>query len=456
MKHTQLPDSFIQLIEQKIDPVEPFLSSFDDPVPVSIRLNPNKASDNFQDLPNVSWHPSGKYLTERPIFTLDPSFHAGAYYVQEASSMFLYQALRQTVDLFQPLKVLDLCAAPGGKSTLIASAISSDSFLLANEVIKKRIDPLKHNLTKWGHDNTMISNHDAEDFNTFKGFFDVVCVDAPCSGEGLFRKDPKAVKEWSSDHVAHCSARQRRILFAINKLVKEGGVLIYSTCTYNDEENDKNVEWLTQLGDFENIKLTVKEEWGIVETKYGYQFFPHLVKGEGFYLAVLKKKFLPEGKKSKIKSIDGLNILPKKEIEILTPWVNDVGSFVFYRKPNFEVVAVPKKMHDIFVSVAAQLKKRSFGLNIGTLKNKKFIPSHALAMSHIYNQGLPFVELDREKALRYLKKENFEIDEKKTGWHLIKYEGLNLGWVKLLGHRFNNYLPKEWRIKMDIEPKKAI
>ena len=450
MEHLQLPKEFIQNIKQKIDPVNPFLVSLTAPVPVSIRLNPLKKTKVFSHHPQVLWHPEGRYLPERPVFTLDPLFHAGTYYVQEASSMFMQEALQQTVNLGLPLKVLDLCAAPGGKSTLLASAISKDSFLLANEVIKKRIDSLKHNLTKWGNENVMISNHDSKDFSPFKGFFDVVCVDAPCSGEGLFRKDPKAIKEWSLDHVAHCSARQRRILFAANKLVKEEGILIYSTCTYNEEENDKNVEWLTNLGGFENIKLSIKKEWGIVETEFGYQFFPHMVKGEGFYLAVLKKNFLPTGKKAKIKSINGLSLLSKNEVKSLEPWVTDAEHFMFYQRPNFEVVAVPKKLIDIYLNIASKIKRRSFGVTIGVLKNKKFIPSHALALSQLCNKNLPYIELSKEAALRYLKKENFPLNKDQKGWHLVKYEGLNLGWIKMLGHRFNNYLPNDWRIRMEI------
>ncbi|MEZ4933616.1 MAG: RNA methyltransferase [Saprospiraceae bacterium] len=444
----ELPSEFLKIIQEKLgNKTLRFQQALQEPVPVSIRLNPIKPNDVFANFEKVPWHPQGRYLPERPLFTLDPLFHAGTYYVQEASSMAIHQALIQCVDLEKKINVLDLCAAPGGKSTLLLSAISPESFLLANEVIKSRVAPLRQNLIKWGHTNFMVSNHDPIDFAGLNGFFDVVLIDAPCSGEGLFRKDPNAMKEWSLDQVGLCSARQKRILSTAHQLVKNGGLLVYSTCTYNDFENDQNVDWLLAQDKFELCPLEFPEDWGIEKTRFGYQFFPNRLKGEGFYLSVLKYRNGPSQSNGKQKLKSEWPFLSKQELKAVEPWIENPARFKFFQKPNFEIVAVPNDLEDNFLKVASQLNRRSFGLNIGQLKQKKLIPSHELTLSQAVNKNLPSIELDLEAALNFLRKENFSANTNDTGWHLVKYQGNNLGWVKLLGNRFNNYLPNEWRIK---------
>ena len=206
-------------MQELLDPAAypAFLAALQEPAPVSIRLNPAKPSPSglpLSTLAPVPWHPRGCYLPERPVFTLDPAFHAGAYYVQEASSMFLYAALRQTADFSRPLRALDLCAAPGGKSTLLADMLNPAGLLVANEVIRPRTAILRENLEKWGVPNLAVSGAEVEEYAALEDFFDVVVTDAPCSGEGLFRKDPDAVKEWSPASVELCWGRQRRILAA--------------------------------------------------------------------------------------------------------------------------------------------------------------------------------------------------------------------------------------------------
>lgn len=444
----ELPSEFLKIIQEKLGNKTPeFQQSLQEPLPVSIRLNPNKPNTVYGNSEKVRWHPMGRYLPERPLFTLDPLFHAGTYYVQEASSMAIYQALLQSVNLDERINVLDLCAAPGGKSTLLLSAISSNSFLLANEVIKSRIAPLKQNLTKWGHTNFMVSNHDPADFEGLNGYFDVVLVDAPCSGEGLFRKDPKAMNEWSLVQVGVCSARQKRILNTAHKLVKSGGLLIYSTCTYNDFENDQNVEWLLSQGKFKLHPIEFPEEWRVEKTRFGYQFYPDRLKGEGFYLSVIKNISEPKPSIEMQKLKREWPYLSKNELKIVEPWIENSADFIFFQKPNLEIVAVSKVLEDVFLKVASNLNRRSFGLNIGQLKQSKLVPSHELALSLAVNKNLPFIELELDAALNFLRKENFEVKTNATGWHLVKYQGNNLGWVKLLGNRFNNYLPNEWRIK---------
>ena len=444
----QLPPAFIQILQNKLgDGIRLFQQAFEEPLPISIRLNPFKPVDRFEGLEQVPWYPLGKYLPERLIFTLDPHFHAGTYYVQEASSMAIYQAVYQSIDLSKSQKVLDLCAAPGGKTTLLASVLSSNSFLLANEVIKSRIAPLRQNLAKWGTQNYMVSNHDPQDFSKLTGFFDVVLVDAPCSGEGLFRKYPKAVKEWSLEQVGHCSARQKRILTEALELVKEGGVLIYSTCTYNEKENDQNIKWLLKQGFFEPLQLTLPQEWGILQTQFGYQFYPGWLKGEGFFMSVLKKHGSKPDRPNKKGIKNEWPYLPKKDLAVIEPWIENPQHFSFFLKPNNEIVAVPKELEEIFLMAASSLKRRSFGISIGTIKQNKLIPSHEFALSHIVHKNVKAIDLDLESAIRFLKKESFEMNATEKGWRIVQYQGHNLGWVKLVGSRFNNYLPNEWRIR---------
>lgn len=449
----QLPNQFEQNLKKQLgDEFPRFVAALDEPPPVSIRFNKRKLKNPELKTQNppVPWHTEGVYLSARPSFTLDPAFHAGAYYVQEASSMFIAEALRQLVDFQQDLKAIDLCAAPGGKSSLLASLLSEDSFLIANEVIKSRVEILKENIVKWGHPSVCVANHDVEDFIELENYFDIVLVDAPCSGEGLFRKDPKAIDEWSLDAIQTCSSRQKRILAAAEKVLSPDGILMYSTCTYNDFENRENVEWLLQKFDLEQVKLTINPDWVIDEKPYGYQFYPHRVRGEGFFLSVFKKK----NKGKTPLSIPKLKFekLPKKQVDMAAKWLKQPDKFDFFIKPNGVVFVILKKQIERYALIDKVLKRKSVGLEIGEFKGNDFVPSHDLALSIEVAETTPSVHLSKIEALRFLKKESFDVDFEASpkGWALVRYEGLALGWVKILPNRINNYLPKDYRIRMDI------
>ena len=263
----------------------------------SIRVNPSKATVEeikFNTSP-VPWSSFGYYLDQRPSFTLDPLLHAGCYYVQEASSMFLEQALKQTVDVSQDLKVLDLCGAPGGKSTLLQSMISAGSLLVSNEVIKSRSAILQENITKWGAANVVVTNNDPKDFARLTDFFDVMVIDAPCSGSGLFRRDAGAIEEWSEANVLLCSQRQQRIVADAMPSLKKDGVLIYCTCSFSVEEDEAVIDWLCDEFGMNTLRLSVDEAWNIVQSftpKHHaacYRFYPDKLKGEGFFIAFLQQ-----------------------------------------------------------------------------------------------------------------------------------------------------------------------
>ena len=447
---TNLPPAFLAQMSLSIGEELPdFLKALSENTPVSVRLNARKKHPDHSEFDKIPWHTEGYFLPVRPSFTLDPTFHAGAYYVQEASSMFIAEAATQLIDFQRDMTVLDLCAAPGGKSTLLASLLSEDSFLLANEVIKSRVDILKENIQKWGYPNVHVTNHDSEDFLPLEGFFDLVLVDAPCSGEGLFRKDPKAANEWSPDSVQACSKRQKRILANAAKLLKPDGILLYSTCTYNDFENKNNVEWLLKSNDFEQKRLKLNPDWGICEKELGYQFYPHKVRGEGFFLSVLQKK---NG------AIDPLSMgklraekLPKKQVEAASKWLKSPDKFEFYVKANGQVFIILKNHVIRYALIDKVLQRKSSGVSIGEFKGNDFIPSHELALSIEISDGIPSVNLSKNEALRFLKKENIELQcDAPQGWVLAQYEGLNLGWMKVLKNRINNYLPKDFRIRMKL------
>ncbi len=424
----------------------------------SVRLNPGKLKIKNEELKieaAVPWSSNGYYLTERPSFTLDPLFHAGAYYVQEASSMFLEQVLKQTVDLSKSLKVLDLCAAPGGKSTLIQSVISKESLLVSNEVIKTRVNILTENITKWGAANVIVTNNDPSDFKRLQNYFDVIVVDAPCSGSGLFRKDPNAINEWSENNVSLCSHRQQRILTDIMPSLKAGGILIYSTCSYSMEEDEAIADWLAEELKVESVKLKVMDSWRIVETvseksgSFGYRFYPDKVKGEGFFIAAFKKadcaEAAGENKIQKTKSRNKASLVTAKEIEALEPYLIDTDDW-FFIKQNEETIALPNHLENDLAIIQSSLYIKKAGVKLGAIIRNELIPAHELAVSNFIKTTIPKVEVNKETALQYLRKVDINIESAIKGWALLTCQQLPLGWIKMMANRTNNYYPKEWRI----------
>jgi 16S rRNA C967 or C1407 C5-methylase (RsmB/RsmF family)/NOL1/NOP2/fmu family ribosome biogenesis protein len=411
----------------------------------SIRVNPFKKSEIQNLQSKILWATSGFYLPTRPSFTFDPLFHAGCYYVQEASSMFLEQAVKQTVDLSTPLKVLDLCAAPGGKSTHLLSLISKESLLVSNEVIRTRANILQDNIMKWGCSNVVVTNNDPKDFQRLKNYFDLIVVDAPCSGSGLFRKEPEAVEEWSEQNVMLCSQRQQRILADVLPSLKDGGNLIYSTCSYSKEEDEEIAEWLESELIINNEELIIEPNWNITKTNGGYRFWPDKLKGEGFFIACFRKQGGEENKnlQNKIKP----EKFSKQEMEVLERYVNTTG--VSFLRNRETIHAMPENLLSDAVFLLSKLKVVNCGTKIGEIIKDKLVPDHALALSIILRSDVQQVELDYEQAIQYLKKKEMKPDTGKKGWSLVCYRGHPLGWINILPNRINNYYPKELRILKD-------
>lgn len=426
--------------------------------PVSLRINQAKGTSIPQIGTPVAWCSSGYYLPERLTFTFDPLFHAGAYYVQEASSMFLEQAIRSQVN--QPVRCLDLCAAPGGKSTLLASCLPQGSLLVSNEVIRSRSYVLAENIAKWGNPNCVVLNNDPKTIGlTLPHFFDVIVADVPCSGEGMFRKDTDSTGEWSVEHVELCAARSRRIIHDVWEALKPGGLLIYSTCTYNLEEDEENIHYFVDELGAEPVTIPIDEAWQITGAlRYDnpvYRFLPHRTRGEGFFLAALRKKGEPTSEshsKAKRKKEKGkpAPAIPAQAKTLL----NEPDSYHFAWQ-NSTLVALPVAHKEAFQQLTDNaLKPLLMGTRIGEQKGKDLIPSEELALSNaLRKEAFPTVELTWEEAISYLRKEAVCLPaETPRGNVLVCYAGYPLGFVKHLGNRSNNLYPAEWRIRSGYQP----
>ena len=410
-----LPQEFIQYTANLFGSQrwERFEQSFVQEAAVSVRFNPWKAKGEsiFPQAEPVPWCEGAFWLKERPLFTRDPRFHAGVYYVQEAGSLFLDHALRHWIT--GPVSALDLCAAPGGKSTLMRAALPAGSVLVSNEIDRRRANILLENILKQGHPGVLVTHNAPKDFAKTNLLFDVILTDVPCSGEGLFRRDPAAISEWSAQNVYFCAERQRQILRDIWPCLKDGGLLIYSTCTFNTHENEENVRWIAEELGADLLAVPVRPEWQITESLLGgwtepvYRFIPGTTRSEGLFMAVLRKKgenrafaTLPASLRTQVKKYPLLHLL-------------------YDGQPAFEA------------------------------KGREQIPSIAQALSLTTEEtSFPRAELSLDAALRYLHREALVLPAgTPRGFVLVTYQGYPLGFVKNLGDRANNLYPKPWAIR---------
>jgi 16S rRNA C967 or C1407 C5-methylase (RsmB/RsmF family)/NOL1/NOP2/fmu family ribosome biogenesis protein len=428
---------------------EEFILGHNLPAEISVRVNPLKPTAQFKSNDAVPWCEGAYYLKEKPQFIFDPLLHAGCYYVQEASSMFLQHALKSLVDFKEKTIVLDLCAAPGGKSTLISSLLNDQSLLVSNEVIRPRANILLENIIKWNSFNTVVTNNDPEDFRRIPEFFDVMVVDAPCSGSGLFRKDPEAMKEWSIQNVNLCTSRQKRILADALTALKPGGLLFYSTCSFSESENEEMLDWLCENFEMESTDIPLNANWKIEQTKSkdhgasGYRFYPGKVRGEGFFIAALRKKGEPGyQKKTSDRKLDAPS---NAESDVIKSLLVPNENMAFAQDKN-EIVLYNKSVLREISLLRSSLNVMSFGTVAGEILRGELLPAHALALSTLLNDTVDRVEVDKETAIRYLRRDEIKIAGGEKGWKLITFEKRNLGWIKSLGNRINNYYPKEWRI----------
>jgi 16S rRNA C967 or C1407 C5-methylase (RsmB/RsmF family)/NOL1/NOP2/fmu family ribosome biogenesis protein len=446
-----LPERFIQRIrtQEYIDSND-LLNALQEPSPVSIRINPFRWNRRPVDSEPVQWCTTGFYLETRPSFTLDPLFHSGCYYPQEASGMFLEQVFKQVVSADGYIRALDLCGAPGGKSTHLSSLIGSRGLLVSNEVIRTRASVLSENITKCGVINTLVTQNDASAFSELEGFFDVILVDAPCSGEGMFR-DTVAVNEWSEENTIHCSERQKRILTDIWPALNANGILIFSTCTFNPGENESNVKWLVRKHQAEAVELDISKFNGITKIDHegivGYGFYQGRIKGEGLFVSVIRKSGNPGRMTAGTRKRQSFEPV-RSDLEVVREWTTFNADNII--RSGDEIYYVPGRMDDYRI-LKQSLKLISPGTKICSVKKNGYVPAHELALSDgIRTDAFHKADLDYSQALSYLRRDNIQPSGIPKGWFLPAYKGINLGFCNNIGSRINNYYPVKWRIRMRV------
>jgi 16S rRNA C967 or C1407 C5-methylase (RsmB/RsmF family)/NOL1/NOP2/fmu family ribosome biogenesis protein len=425
---------------------EAFLKALDDTPVTSVRMNPNKTCELFPGASSIPWNTEGYLLSNRPRFTFDPRFHAGCYYPQESSSMVLQWVLKHVAPAQTQLNALDLCAAPGGKTLILSDFISGRGRLISNEIVRSRAQVLSEVVTKWGCKNVAVTSNRPADFAESGMQFNLMLVDAPCSGEGMFRKDPDARGEWNAGSAGMCSKRQSDILQEVLPALQENGILIYSTCTFSSEENEDIIRSLLATGDFETVRWPIPQEWNVStmdeEGVYAARFLPHQSRGEGFFISVLRRVSAKAEKRNKPKSV--FQKPTRAEEEVLKIAGIAPGNAVL--APDGEIYQSAFTLQELNV-MAGKLYFIYPGVQLGRVVRGELIPAHALALAGDMWSGKNQTELSEAQALSYLRGESIEVDAT-GGWQRVAFEGHVLGWIKVIGHRVNNYYPKEWRVKL--------
>ena len=454
----QLPEKFVARMEQELGESEAkaLCAALGEEPSTAIRLNPRKMSAPQWEARRVAWSEDGYLLDERPSFTLDSDFHAGAYYVQEASSQFAGYILSEVMggrEACRGLRVLDMCAAPGGKTTIYSTLVGREGLVVANDINRSRTLALADNVQRWGMGNVVVTCNEPSYIGAFEHWFDVVAVDAPCSGEGMFRKMEEARTEWSSSSVEQCVARQKEILAEAWRTLKPGGKLIYSTCTFNDKEDEGVVEWLmAEYGqELESAdRVAIDDEWGIVRSDIGafqcFHFYPHKARGEGFFAAVACKKggatrrVVPKSRRKVFAPVQN------RDLAEVSRWVNDPKQMTF-KQIGDNIYGYNAAVFDDVLSLSESLSVVYSGVVMGQIFKGKLKPEHPLALFvGCSTSVVPYVEVSEEDALNYLRRQDISAGQFEEGINILSYGGVTIGFIKRIGARCNNMYPKDLRI----------
>ncbi len=442
-----LPQEFIQrMISQLGEEADDFFISLEAISPTSLRLHHRKGKSSFISTENVPWCDTAFYLDQRPFFHLDPHWHGGAYYVQEASSMILDAVVSQLNLDHQSRIWLDLCAAPGGKTGILAKHMGPGDVLVANEIVGPRRSILRENLTKAGYLNTFICGEPVSSFS--EPFVDIMLIDAPCAGEGMMRKEPEAIRQWTPYLVESCSTLQKEIVADAIKSLKEDGMLIYSTCSYSMQENLYNIQHFIRQYGLQSMSLTFPDEWHITpiqeDTAIGYQLYPHKVKGEGLFIAVLKNTNPKEPEYKKAKK-------PFSLFEPVPTWLTSHLSGAdqyLVRKNNPQLQLITVQAESKANELLMYLTRADALAEAGELKGKDFVPSQFMPMAGIQHLDYEIVEVDLSIALDFLERSTHTLPPgKKPGWYVISYDGTLLGWAKYTVQGWKNHFPMNWRLR---------
>ncbi len=452
---TAIPDLFKQQMRSLIpDEADRLFDALGTEPSVSVRTNRRKTPTTPAVDP-VPWCAEGRYLDKRPQFTFDPFLHSGRYYVQDASSMFLSHVLRQLAGT-EPLVYLDLCAAPGGKTTTAIDALPDGSLVVANEIDQRRAQVLRENVVKWGYPHCIVTNSDASRLGTLRSTFDIIAADMPCSGEGMFRKDEEAVAQWSPSLVAQCAALQREIADNIWAALKPGGLFIYSTCTFNRSEDEDMLDYLVNELGAEPVDVAVDSQWNIhrgVDTEYPcFRFMPYRTRGEGLFMAVVRKVGDDDARKpGKVKKDKDKKA--KAPVGDCLSWLDDADNYVAMTDGE-AVCAVARRYAPLVEQVRRAAKTLLSGVPLAQTKGRDMVPLHPLSQSiALSGKAFPTAEVDYPTAVAYLRGETITLpDGVGKGYAIVTYKDASLGFVKNLGNRANNLYPKEWRIRSGFVP----
>jgi 16S rRNA C967 or C1407 C5-methylase (RsmB/RsmF family)/NOL1/NOP2/fmu family ribosome biogenesis protein len=440
----KLPEAFIdQLRELLPEEWEALAKAITSSEPsVAVRVNEARGVSVPECTERVPWCEQGFYLGDRPAFTFDTDWHAGRYYVQDASSMFIAHVIRSFIH--EPVCYLDLCAAPGGKTTAAIQALPQGSMTVANEIVSPRARVLADNIIRWGDPRCVVTSNAPDQVGKLTRFFDVIAADVPCSGEGMMRKDDEAVSQWSPGLVEQCAQRQREILAGVWPALRPGGLLIYSTCTYNRQENEDIAEFIVHELGATSLEVPVEDCWNIHPAIgsdcHCYRFMPHRVNGEGLFMAVFRKNGDMPRELPRIKDKTS-----KKADETGKDWLACPDEYAIEQQGDLSI-AVPLDIRREIVTLRASLNVLNAGIELATVMGRKVMPHHALAMSTARAEGaFPVCEVDYPTALRYLRGESIIVNGPR-GHVLIAHEGAVLGFANNLGNRANNLYPKPQRI----------
>ena len=448
---TPLPERFVETMRETLgEDAEKLFAALDTEPAVSIRLNPCKPAECF-DGEAVGWCKWGKYLAERPQFTLDPLLHGGAYYVQEASSQFVAHLLKN-YDM-DGKRVLDMCAAPGGKTTVYSTLVGREGLVVANDISHSRAMALADNVQRWGMGNVVVTCNEPAHIGAFTHWFDVVAVDAPCSGEGMFRKMDEARSEWTPSSPDVCAERQREILAEAWRVLRPGGTLIYSTCTFNPTEDEGIVEWLmSEYGEEIEVaeRITTEDSWGVVRSEIGafqcFHFYPHKARGEGFFAAVARKSEGPVRRSMPKARRKLFAPCAKADVKELSRWVDDASKHAFMMVGE-DIYAYNSAVVESVVTLSENLSVVYSGVSMGRIFKQKLKPEHPLALYIGLNRDVvPMVDVSLEDALDYLRRNDIAASQFEEGINVVGYKGTPIGFVKRIGARCNNMYPKDLRI----------
>lgn len=450
-----LPEAFVARVVRELGETEAhaLCEALDGVPPVSVRRHPDKGWCVPVGAVPVPWCRGGYYLPERPLFTFDPAFHGGAYYVQEAGSQFVDRLLACCCDL-AGRRVLDLCAAPGGKTTLYASLAGPDGLVVANEIDRSRARTLADNVRKWGTGNVVVTTNTPAEVASRGGGFDVVAVDAPCSGEGMFRKDPAARREWSEGNVRSCARRQAEILREAWRALRAGGTLLYSTCTFSRAEDEEVLAAFGKECGAELVEAPPVETdpaWGVLCGRVGvfrtFRFHPHRTRSEGFFAAVAcKSSDAPDAPRAP-KARRTLFVPATRDEEYeLARWVQTPEHMRFVRL-NERFYALPESQAESLLNFVGGLTAIASGVELGVLFGGRLKPAPALAFATVLApDAVPVADLPTDEALRYLRCQEVAPEYFAEGLNLVRSGGTALGWVKRMGRRVNNLYPRSLRI----------